>query len=97
MTVPAPPASASALSAVRPLPNGDVVGYMTVEGPWRLIEQTVRMAAAVGYVTEARDDSYAIIDVHNDNDDIIADYGVPTSRAWRWWYRKCGFRVAEEE
>jgi hypothetical protein len=79
-----PPSTATALSAVRALPSGEARGYTTVEGPYRLIERTVRTAWHVGYVTRAGEDSYAVIDVIDDNSDIIADYGVPHARAFQW-------------
>lgn len=88
--------NASALSAFRILPDGNGRAYTIVEAPAgrAAIERTIRMARAVGYLTEDTDPSYAVLDVLNDNDDIVQDYTIPTAHAFKWWYRRLGLRVA---
>lgn len=80
---------ASAFSAFRVLPNGEGRAYTVAEASWRKLEHTLRMARAVGYVTPPT----AILDVLDDGDTIIQDFGIPTAVAFRWWKRKTGWRV----
>lgn len=87
---------ASALGAMRVLKNGDGRFYTVVNGSWRLIEQTLRMAQAFGFVTDAAKGSYAVLDVYDDTDSIVQDFGIPTAQAWRWWKYKLGLRVVKE-
>ena len=89
------PDSASAFRPVRPI--GDRLrAYTVAEGSWRLLNHTLRMAHACGFVEPATRDSYALLDVLDDGNDIVAGYGVPHARAWRWWYRKLGCRIDRE-
>ena len=81
---------ASALSAFRVLPNGEGRSYSIVEGP---IEHLFRMARACGFVVPSGQDGYAVLDVLDDDDNIVQDFTIPTSRAFRWWYRKLHLRV----
>lgn len=86
--------NATALSAFRVLPSGEGRAYSVVEAPSGrvAIERMLRMARAFGYVTEAAENSYAVLDVYDD-DSVVQDFGIPTAAAFRWWKRKLGLRV----
>lgn len=89
---------ASGLSALRILKNGRGRFYSAVDGSWRLIEQTLRMAGAFGFVRDSGGDKgYAVLDVLDDEGQIVQDYCIPDALAWRWWKRKLGLRVVAEE
>ena len=94
---------AVAVSAFRALPNGVGRQYTaseaTSDNKWRAINHLLRMARACGYIkpTSGDCDCYAVLDILDDNDDIVQDFCIPTSRAFGWWYRKLRLRVVDVE
>ena len=56
------------------------------------VEQLFRQALNVG---GHRPDDYAILDGYDENGDIVADYGIHTASAFRFLYRKLGWRLAQ--
>lgn len=101
LTVPALHPAAVALTAVRLVGDDTLRGYTIAEpeGGWPQLERMVRMASVLGYLRPPGrpEDSYAVLDVLDENNDIVQDYMIPHARAWRWWYRKLGLRVAPDE
>lgn len=90
---------AAALTAVREV-GGDLRTYTVAEptGGRAQIDRILRQARAVGFIRPAAGaDSYAVLDVLDENDDIVQDYAIPTATAWRWWYRKLHLRTALSE
>lgn len=87
---------ASGLSAFRELPDGSGRAYTVVEAPSGrvAVERIVRTARAVGFLLPPGSEGYAILDVWDD-DGVIQDFVIPDARAFRWWYRRLGLRVAE--
>ena len=57
----------------------------------RAVEQLIRMA--LGGVGPQLDDDYAILDCYDDEGDIVAEYGIRDARAFRFLYRKFGWRA----
>ena len=99
--VPPPPAAAVALTAVRELPDGRARQYTearTPGSPWQGCERFIRMCGALGYLTgSASEHSYAVLDAIDADGDILATYGIPHERAFRFIYRKLHLRVAETD
>ena len=89
---------AVALSAFRVLPNGEGRAYTIAEAESgrNAIDHILRMARACGYVTPSAvdDDSYAVLDVLDDEDAIVQDFAIPTAAAFRWWKRKLHLSVS---
>ncbi|MGH9152724.1 MAG: hypothetical protein ACRD03_10080, partial [Acidimicrobiales bacterium] len=78
-------ANAAALSAFRILPDGQGRAYSISEAPSGrvAIERSLRIASTLGYVGAAGQESYAVLDVLDDQDDIVQDFAIPTARAFR--------------
>lgn len=92
-----PHPDATALTAYRVIKNGYGIRAYTVAEPEagrQAIERILRMARAVGYVTEADGAEYAVLSVLDDDDSELQEFGIPNVNAFRWWYRKVGWRVA---
>jgi hypothetical protein len=90
--------AAVALSAFRILPNGiEGRAYTISEAPSgrAAIERALRQAKALGYVTDASKESYAVLDVLDVDDSIVQDFGIPDAKAFRWWKRLLHLHVAE--
>lgn len=86
--------------AARPLNEHELRGYTIVEPTGgRQMERAVNTALYVGYLRPPGrpEDSYAVLDVLDGNGDIVQEWDIPHARAWRWWYRKLGLRVAPGE
>lgn len=93
-----PPAAATALSAIRADRKGAMIQYTTVEfhRGWNGVETFIRTLMKVGYIKPASTaNSYAVLDVLDDNDDIIASYDLPTRNAFAYVYRKLRLRVVK--
>lgn len=98
-SIPAPDPRAVALTAFRALPDGGGRQYTATtfpQDPWQGCERMIRMAAAVGFVTESAPGAYAVLDVLDVDGDIIQDYGIPDARAFRWLKRKLRWVVDKE-
>lgn len=99
LTIPANPyrphPDASAFTAAR-IVGDEIRAYTTVEPErgWQGIEHMLRTAWKVGRVTVADQSSYALLSVLDDDDAELHEWGIPTADAFRWWYRKLGWRVA---
>ena len=91
-------ANAAALSAFRILPDGQGRAYSISEASSGrvAIERSLRIASTLGYVAAAGQESYAVLDVLDDQDDIVQDFAIPTARAFRWWKRQLNLRVVDE-
>lgn len=91
-----PPATAVALTAIRGLPDGSMRQYSATEfrRGWSGVDHFIRTLKAVGYI-EPGDTrpSYAVLDVLDAEGDIVADYNIPTSTAFRFIKRKLGLVV----
>ncbi len=95
-----PPAQAVGLSAIRSVTENGVKGvmrqYSAVEfgRGWPGVEHFIRTLRAVGYVKpSSTTPSYAVLDVLDTEGDIIADYNIPTSNAFRYIKRKLKLTV----
>lgn len=88
---------AIAVGAFRVLRNGTgrAYGLVQAESGRPAIARMLRMAAAFGYVTASHSESYAMLDIYDDDETIVQDYSIPTAQAFRWWKAKLGLRVRE--
>lgn len=100
-TIPVVPEAAVGLGAFRALKNGDARAYTNVRfrRGYPAVERFLRTLAAIGYLDALRDDHdprdcYAVLDVLDENEDILCDFGIPHARAFRYVYRKLELRVA---
>lgn len=87
---------AVALTAFRQLPGGRGRQYTAVTfpaGPYQGCEHMIRMARAVGFVTDRAHGAYAALDVLDAGGDLIQTFGIPTSIAFHWWRRKLHWQV----
>jgi hypothetical protein len=92
-----PPPETTGVGAFRVLPNGTGRNYTVMDVPsWQSIEWLMRQAEATCGLqpSHAGCDCYAVLDLYDDGS-IIADFCIPSSRAFRWWRRKVGWRVEE--
>lgn len=89
---------AHGLSAFRTLKNGKSRQYTAVafKRGWHGLERTLRMYRKLGWITESRRTSYAILDVLNRDGDIIQDFGIPDWSSWHQIKRRLGLRVEED-
>ncbi len=99
-----PPAAAVGLSAIRAVTENGVQGvtrrYSTTEfrSGWSGVEHFIRILRAVGYVKpSSAEPSYAVLDVLDAQGDIIAEYNVPTARAFAFIKRKLKLVVERPE
>jgi hypothetical protein len=100
-----PPATAVGVSAIRGLPNGAMRQYTEVyfTRGWSGVEHLIRTLRACGLIRPpaTATDGYAVLDILDDDGDIVADYDLPTRRAFAYVYRTLHLRVvtgiAEEE
>ena len=90
-----PHPNATALTAVR-IVGDELRAYTTVESDrgWQGIEHMLRTAWKVGRIPPADRSSYALLSVLDDDDSELQEFGIPNANAFRWWYRKVGWRVA---
>lgn len=92
-----PPAEAAGLSAVRALSDGSMRQYSSVEFArgWHGVEHFIRTLRVVGHVRPSSTDGsgYAVLDVLDREGDIVADYDIPTSAAFRYVRRKLRLTV----
>jgi hypothetical protein len=88
---------ARGFGALRVLADGRGRAYTEVvvedANGWTWLNHHLRMARATGFVGLCNDDDYALLDVLDEAGDIIQEFGIPTRRAFAWWYRKMGWRV----
>lgn len=90
------PADAVAVSAIRALSNGSLRQYSGTTFPddprggcvWQ-----IRKARACGFIAPSSADGYAVLDILNEAGDIVADFDIPSARAFRWWKRTMGWTV----
>ncbi len=95
---------AHALTLFRALRNGEGRAYTAVtfpRGPRQGCERTIRMARAVGWVTEwdetPPERAYGVLDVLNEAGDIIQDFPVTTARGFQQIKRRLDLRVENLE
>jgi hypothetical protein len=94
-----PPSETTGVGAFRVLANGQGRSYTLMDVPsWQSIEWLMRQAEATGALRPCCAgpepcSCYAVLDLYDDSDGIIQDFCIPTARAFRWWYRKVGWRV----
>lgn len=94
------PAEAHALTLFRILPNGEGRRYSATtfpNGPYQGCERTVRMARAVGWIAEDGGESYGLLEVIDANGDILADFDIPTARAFAQVKKHLNIVVEEVE
>jgi hypothetical protein len=88
---------AHALTAFRELPNGAGRQYTATtfpEDPWQGCERFIRTGLKLGLLKDPGDgDSYAVLDVLDEDWSIVQDFAVPDAHAFRWVKRKLGLRV----
>jgi hypothetical protein len=91
------PAQAHGLTLFRILPNGEGRTYTATTfplAPYQGCERMVRMARSVGWIAES-DDSYGLLEVLDENGDILADYDIPTARAFAALKKKLNVVIEE--
>jgi hypothetical protein len=94
-----PPPEATGVGAFRVLPDGTGRSYTIMDVPsWQSLEQLMRQAQATCGLRPTCEGAapcgcYAVLDLYDDADCVVADGCIPTRRAFRWWYRKVGWRV----
>lgn len=90
-----PPPGAVGLSAVRALGDGSVRQYTGVEFVHAAgVRRFLHRLSKLGYLQRAgADQIYAVLDVLDRSGDIIADFAIPTRRAFVYIYRKLKLRV----
>lgn len=92
---------AVAISAFRGLPDGTGRAYTvsepTADNKRQAIDHLLRMASACGYVKTSHGgcECYAVLDILNDDEEVVQDFCIPTSRAFGWWYRKLHLRMVD--
>lgn len=90
---------AHALTLFRILPNGEGRCYTATTfplAPYQGCERMVRMAQAIGAISESGD-SYGLLEVLDENGDILADYDIPNAREFAWLKKKLNIVVEEVE
>lgn len=65
--------------------------------PWQGCERFIRTARAVGWLGEARSDSYGILDVLDENGDIVQDFGIRSADAFQRIKKLLDLRVNDAE
>lgn len=78
---------AVALTAFRSLPDGRGGQYTFPANPYQGCEHMIRMARAVGFVTDSAAGAYAALDVLGADGDLIQTFGIPTTIAFHWFKR----------
>ncbi len=94
-----PPAAAVGISAIRALPDGSMRQYSAVgfHSGWGGVEHFIRTLRAVGYIRPSSSEpSYAVLDILDANDDIVFDYDIPTSHAFRYVKRTLKLTVVSD-
>jgi hypothetical protein len=92
--------SAHALTVFRVLPNGEGRSYTAVtfpKDPREGCEHFIRMARFVGWLREAGEDDYGVLDVLNIDADIVQDFGIPTAEAFQRIKRKLNLAVERDD
>lgn len=87
---------AVALTAFRSLPDGRGRQYTAATfpaNPYQGCEHMIRMARAVGFVTDSAAGAYAALDVLDADGDLIQTFGIPTTIAFHWFKRKLHWQV----
>lgn len=89
---------AHALSAFRALPNGEGRSYTATwfpGGPWDGVSRFIRMCRAVGWIREGMPsaESYAVLDVLDEDGNIVQDFPIPDARAFQGIKKKLDLRV----
>jgi hypothetical protein len=87
---------AVALTAFRALPDDRGRQYTAATfpaNPYQGCERMIRMAWAVGFVTDSPAGAYAALDVLDADGDLIQAFGIPTSIAFCWFRRKLHWQV----
>jgi hypothetical protein len=93
------PPEAHALTLFRILPNGECRTYSATtfpRAPYQGCERMVRMARAVGAISESGE-SYGLLEVLDENGDILADFDIPTAAEFAWLKKKLNIVVEEVE
>jgi hypothetical protein len=91
--------SAYALTLFRILPSGEGRMYTIAtfrRDPWRGCDRTIRMGLKVGWLADPSADGYGVLDVLDEDDNIVQDFTVTTSQAFRQLKRRLGLRVEHE-
>lgn len=99
ITIEAPPAEATGLSAIRGLPDGSMRQYSAIEFErgWNGVEHFTRTLSKLGLIRpSSTEPSYAVLDVLDAEGDIIGDYNVPTAQAFAFIKRKLKLTVVPE-
>lgn len=94
------PTEAHALTLFRILPNGEGRTYSATtfpKDPYGGCERTIRMARAVGWIAARSGDSYGLLEVLDVNGDILADFDIPTARAFAGLKKQLKIVVEEIE
>lgn len=100
---PALPRESHALSMFREGHGGTGIRYSGVtfpQNPYQGCERTIRMARAVGWISDsyaAHAAAYAVLDVLNEEGDIIADYAVADAEAFQALKKKLGLVVESHD
>lgn len=91
---------ATALTALRPLPNGQHRSYTVAEttNPAdrnAAVRRLVHIGSRLGYLARPTEgeDAYAVLDVLGEGDDLLDTFAITTRRGFEWYYRKLGWRV----
>lgn len=66
------------------------------QDPWQGCERFVRMARKVGWLCPPSE-SYAVLDVLNEDGDIVQDFGIRDARAFQQIKRRLDLRVEAED
>jgi hypothetical protein len=94
-----PPAEAVGLSALRVLRDGSPRQYSAVKFArgWDGVDRFICILRATGQIraSSTATDGYAILDVLDADGDIIADYDIPTARAFKYVKRELRLTVLD--
>jgi hypothetical protein len=92
---------AAFLSAFRVLKNGGCRAYSTVEFERGRdgVARTLRVASCFGFVENYIDgaESYAMLDVLDEDCGEVQEFNIPSAGAFRWWKGKLRLRVVSED
>lgn len=94
------PAEAHALTLFRILKNGKGRTYSATtfpQDPYAGCERTIRMARAVGWITQDGSESYGLLEVIDASGDILTDYEIPTASAFAQLKKRLNIVVEEVE
>jgi hypothetical protein len=91
---------ATALTALRPLSNGKHRLYTVAEAIETADRNTavrglVHTGSRLGFLARPGEGvtAYAFLDVLGEDDDLLDTFAITSRKAFRWYYRKLGWRV----